>query len=171
MREGDVAERNHKILFFLIGILSQLIAGGGVNVNRVDEDKRTPLHILLSLEGHNNDAGEISHRLKILKMLLAAGADSSLQDRNGWTPLHFAAQFSPLPLINAFLRESDCEVNEKNLDGTTALHYLSRRKVSEEEDRGEYANVVKEMLSRGADVNSQTKSGERFLISFLREDT
>ncbi len=163
-QKDDASSLFLNFIFFSLDLSSvQFLANGAINVNRMDDDKRTPLHILLSV-GSPLDSEDIPERIKILKMLLAAGADPSLQDRNGWAPLHFAAQFAPLPLLIAFLRESGCEVNERNLDGTSALHYLSRRTVSEEEDWGEYANVVKEMLLRGADVNAQTNTGSPFSL-------
>ena len=112
-----------------------------------------------------------------MRTLVKLGADPELRDRNGWTPLHAAAQFAPFSLILYFVSECCRDVNEINKDGTTALHYLARRQVGEgergeregerdggererEKERSTYIDVLMAMAGKGADVNALTYIGE-----------
>jgi len=64
--------------------------------NKVDDFGRTALHYVpVDLPGKD--------QVKAAKRLIKSGADINLQDKNGWTPLHFAAQEHSVSVVKVLL--------------------------------------------------------------------
>ncbi len=57
-------------------------------------------------------------------LLLQAGADPNIEDRNGTTALHIAAQIGTKPEVMRSLLKKGAHVNKKDKHGRTALYYL-----------------------------------------------
>ncbi len=84
--------------------------------------------------------------------LIRKGLDVNLADKNGWTPLHFAAQ-SQAPEVVALLLDAGAQVDPKDVHGNTPLF----KAVFESEGRGD---TIRLLRARGADALSVNKHGQ-----------
>eukprot|EP00939_MAST-03C_sp_MAST-3C-sp1_P004602 g4602.t1 len=121
------------------------------DVLRVDERGNTPLHWVAGLLSDGDD-GHIAH---MVKTLIDKGATVTAQNREGYTPLHVAADDAGEhnrvnfveALLDRFLPGSAqvmAIINKQCPDGDTALHIACDT----------YSNgVALELMKRGADVN------------------
>jgi len=80
---------------------------------------------------------------EIVRMLLAAGADATIESDNGWNILHRLAQQDVPVEIAEILVAAGADVNAKNADGDTPLTVAC--------ERGR-TDLVKYFISKGADV-------------------
>lgn len=85
-----------------------------------------------------------------VRFLLDSGANANLRDRDGRTPLHWAANRGGIGLVKLLL-DSGADVNARDNDKLTPLHAAARK------DRREAAKLL---LERGADLNAKDKSGK-----------
>lgn len=102
-----------------IGVVRQILSDTRSKlINARNEIGRTPLHL----------AASRSH-LEIFVMLLEAGADVHLVDKNLWTLLHCAvsAQSARSYLVDLIIR-SGVDVSARNNLGETALHIAGRNR-------------------------------------------
>lgn len=121
-----------------------LFVGRGVDWNATDRLGQTVLHCVCNL---------VIVRLRNVRVLLENGADPSVRNRSGQSPLHLAA-VSPQKHLMQLLVKSRCELNDRDKNGCTALLLASRC--------GEVANV-RYILEGGARVDVQNKEGETAL--------
>jgi len=78
---------------------------------------------------------------EIVDLLLAAGADPNIQDKNGYTPLHVAAQCGDARVARALIfGGANLEVTSK--DGSQALD------IALASGHNEVANLIKEGITR-----------------------
>lgn len=89
-------------------------------------------------------AGEGNHA--VVRVLLAAGANTSDRETQGWTPLIIAAQHGHVEVVRELL-EAGADISAVTDSGLTAL--VISCKVGHEE-------VVRELCEAGADVNKMT---------------
>jgi ankyrin repeat protein len=82
-----------------------------------------------------------------IRSLLAAGIDPNVKDDEGRTALIAAAAGGQTEIVKLLL-EKGAEVNARNQQGETALFVAS--------GIGEGAEMVKELIKRGADINIET---------------
>ena len=83
------------------------------------------------------------------KILIDEGVDVGVQDKDGWTALHYAALEGCIDIAKILIEKgADVGVQDKN--GTTALHGAARR---------EHADVAKILIENGADVNVKDNNG------------
>lgn len=163
----------------------KLLVSNGSDVNAKNNRGETPLHIIAGLYPQKTWAK--NHRIEVMKILLEAGADLEAKDRSGKTPLSIAAE-SPyskesveilskyganfenvnnigLKLIAIPASYSDKElkdwfdknvidVNQKDKQGVPLLH---RAVIGGKE------KIIKELLSRGANVNAVDKQAKTAL--------
>jgi ankyrin repeat protein len=87
----------------------------------------------------------------MVEALLAAGADVALPDKEGWTPLAFAAQDYLVDIAEVLLK-AGAPVDAMDSDGNTPLF----RAVFWSRGRGE---MIKLLLGAGADKNRKNKHG------------
>ena len=89
---------------------------GGADPNLSDFTPRclAPLHVV-ALKG-NLDAAEI-----IFNRSKNFNCDIEIRDRGGCTPLHFAARFGRLEMVQYLLKQS-ADIDSKDFTGCTALH-------------------------------------------------
>ena len=118
------------------------------DVNKKDEDGRTPLHFAADYPNYER-----------VETLLNNGMDVNAKDDNGKTPLHLAAKRAaryrikrgPTIDIVKLLLKNGANVNEKDNSGETPLHAAARNNA---------ADVVEMLLKNGANVNEKNNSGE-----------
>ena len=94
----------------------------------------------------------------IVELLLAHGANLEVRGWNGWTPLHYAAVHMKLDIVKLLL-DRGAEINARDIHGSTALYKV----VSD-------AAIVKELLARGAIVNSNEKTNPWPLLHTAARD-
>eukprot|EP01117_Protostelium_nocturnum_P019355 TRINITY_DN8377_c0_g1_i1.p1 TRINITY_DN8377_c0_g1~~TRINITY_DN8377_c0_g1_i1.p1 ORF type:complete len:845 (-),score=232.08 TRINITY_DN8377_c0_g1_i1:26-2560(-) len=63
---------------------------------------------------------------ELVSFLLSKGFPVNGQDKNGWTNLHYAACSDNPKVILSLLKQRDINVNVKNADQTTPLHYIAK---------------------------------------------
>ena len=90
------------------------------------------------------DPGQLNEHIE-------AGAEVTIADRRGWTPLHSAARYSRNPEILVVLLEAGADVNAEDKAGDTPLHWASAENTS--------TAVIKALLQAGAAVNAKDKYG------------
>ena len=82
---------------------------------------------------------------------IEAGAEVTIADRRGWTPLHSAARYSRHPEILTVLLEAGADVNAKDRAGDTPLHWAAAENTSTE--------VINALLQAGAAINAKDRYG------------
>jgi len=110
----------------------------------VDAFKRTPLHYVAV------DIPKGEQREEV-KKLIAEGYDPNQKDRNGWVPLHFAAQERSAEAASALL-EAGAHVDEADGDGNTPLW---RAAFASQGD----GSVIRVLLEAGADPRKANHRG------------
>ena len=115
-----------------------------------DRDGRSILFLLV-----------INGRLRALDAAIKNGADVNIRDKNGWTPLHFAAQSFACNEAELLIR-GGASIDEVDKFGNSALW----RAVFCSEGRGDF---IKLLMKYGADPDLENESGvsPRKLASFI----
>jgi ankyrin repeat protein len=131
--EGDSALFNALSLWNAAEIKHLLESGAAVNDR--DAKGRTPL-MLAALEG----------KKEILELCLGHKAEVNAQDTNGWSALHFLAEFSTRGNATAMteaLLAAGADVNLQNYVGYTALNIALAPRSSFSMTQGEFAEVLR----------------------------
>lgn len=89
--------------------LSSVQAGGDVNAQT--QQGWAPLHLSTK-----------DNRLQVVEELLAAGADSSLQDSQGRTALHFSARIGDVTMFQTIFKHPSCKADLMDCRGK---HHLT----------------------------------------------
>ena len=117
----------------------KLLLNKGANLNIKGESGMTPLHIACAIRSE-----------EIIKLLLDKGAQVNVANDFKWTPLHFAAEGGEgesFARIVKLLLDKRADVNAVTNTGDTSLLKAVHFPNNEE--------IVKLLISRGADVNKQ----------------
>jgi ankyrin repeat protein len=109
----------------------RLLLENGADVNKADRSGRMPLHWAVAWGSEN-----------IVKMLIEYGADINA-DIQFWTPLLLAANEEFMPMVE-YLAEKGADINAKNYNLMTALHYVSKTGS---------AKIAQLLIDKGAHVN------------------
>lgn len=110
----------------------------------MDEYGRDKIHyVAVDFPEHQHDA--------LITELFNNGADINLQDNNGWTALHFAAQKQSLPAVKKLL-ELGANLELKDTYGNTPLF----RAVFCSKGDGK---IITLMLENGANPDSENEHG------------
>jgi ankyrin repeat protein len=139
-------------------VMLLLQAGADPNSANTDRYGDTALHAVSSHNGTVQpviDAG-----VRVMKELVARGADARARNKRGATALQFAA--AQRPELVALLLAAGADVRAADVDGTTPLHKAAH---------GGQRDTVKLLLDRGADVNAEEQGGlTPLLIARDRKD-
>ncbi|XP_008555254.1 ankyrin-3 [Microplitis demolitor] len=128
--------------------LSILAKAGAVNDK--DHQGRTALHILASstiLDNNNRKEIEL-----LVKILLEAGADPTLKNDRGETPLHESLEYGALNTADVLMPHTPTGIISRY--GETPLHIAARKNLTE---------VVSKLLKNGEDPSIQDASGNTCL--------
>ena len=152
------------------GDLSLLI-DGDTNLNVVNEDDETMLHLactngkdgcvaILINNGANldlkDDFGKTAMRLacgaaktkisdehfKCVELLLAGGADQNMVCDYGWTPLHKACEMGYIKAVELLVNHPSVDINKKENGGETALDKATEK---------EHTDVIELLKSKGGE--------------------
>lgn len=127
----------------------QSMVAGGISVNAVDEQQRTPM-MWAAFNGHTS----------VIKFLLEQGAEVDAKDSSGRTALQYASS-GPYPETVGLLLARGAEVNVQDTgEGFTALMTAAAE--------GQM-DVVRVLVARGAKVDVTDKDGDT-AESFARQN-
>ena len=131
-----------------LSILQLLVSHNGTNVNEVDNETFTALH--LAVQQNHED---------VVKYLLSKEADVAIKTGIGRSVYHSAANYGYISNLKLLVTRSKMHVNDVDNETFTALH-LAVQKYQ--------ADVVKYLLSKGADVTIKTDIGRTVYHSAAR---
>ena len=128
-----------------------------VDVNAADGDGNTPLHLLMRSgdgetgtgagEGASAEAG-----MKVLELLVGAGADVNARNRDRVSPLQMAVLARNERLVRGVAESARVEIDACNRQGETALYTAAWLGLDA---------VVRELCARGADPGRANNDGWR----------
>ena len=122
----------------------KLLIQNGADVNSKGIAGRTPLHGVIEFHPTNC--------IEIMEILLKNGASVNALDNCNRSPLHVAAKIGNVKIAR-FLVENGCNIHITSKMEGQAIHVAALG------DARNYVDVVKFLISCGANVNSSTKWG------------
>lgn len=131
----------------------ELLIRSGANVNLVDNNRNSPLHLAMQNCYKDRNGSEYAY---IAQCLLENGALCNVQNKQGQTPLHYASQSLHVQAVNLLI-EYKIDVNVQDNNGCTPLIIVIRQDLPEIIGRPTdihlmQADVVKKLLQAGADA-------------------
>jgi ankyrin repeat protein len=135
------------VLALINGHTESVVALLKGNVNALDRNGETPLHLVAS----DGDPEFRSHNLKTAAALLTMGADVSARDWDGQTPLHSALGANNTAIAD-LLRAARADINAQDNKGRTPLHIVVLEALPK---------TVQSLLNAGADPSLIDKKGNR----------
>ncbi|WP_445168964.1 ankyrin repeat domain-containing protein [Mycolicibacterium sp. Dal123E01] len=142
-----------------------------MNVSDRDRAGRTPLHYAVgdspvgldhtaaldnpTLQAENREKTN-EYILANTRRLLAGGADPNAMDDEGFTPLHFAAQFDCVEVIRLLL-DAGATVDVASRNGTTPVHKALRNTTGESEA------ILEILMEAGGDPTIEMWNGSSAL--------
>ena len=169
----------HTAIFFSPSAIALLLeAGADVHARAENGGGATPLHYV-ARSGFDSAAQ--------VQLLLEAGADVDARDRDGSTPLHYAAEYNSSPAVFTALLVAGADVNARDDDGRTPVFHAAVNlpafellleaggDVSTRDDaggtllhaaaHGDDPAVLELLLAAGADVNARNDRNQTPLHS------
>ncbi|PLB37608.1 ankyrin repeat-containing domain protein [Aspergillus candidus] len=96
-------------------------------------------------------------QLPIIDHLLLEETDIEGVNADGITPLGTAVSRCQAAVVDVLLRKYKANVNAKEEDGTTLLHYLFLQMEPETKQSGAWKGVMKRLIDEGADLDARTE--------------
>ncbi|MDR1303051.1 MAG: ankyrin repeat domain-containing protein, partial [Puniceicoccales bacterium] len=131
----------------------QILIEAGADVNALDKNGYTPLHLLLHSREKEN------YKLITQMLLDQPNIDVNIQDRNGKSLLHFAAQNGYADAVPALIN-ANATIDARDKYGDTPLHLAA--------EKG-HCECVELLLNHDADINARNRKGTTplFLATLL----
>ncbi|KAH7303458.1 ankyrin repeat-containing domain protein [Stachybotrys elegans] len=145
---------------------AKLLLDAGANIEAADDRKSTALHLAASInldevtsnESDNKNTSDNTSR-EMAGMLLDRGLNPLLRNQYGSNAMHDAAQYGRAGMIALLLERTQLTVESKEYEDRTCLFIACMY------DR---VDVARELLSRGADVNSLDRHMATPLMTAVR---
>jgi ankyrin repeat protein len=138
---------------------AKLLLEAGANINAKNDRGQTALHRMLDVR--NLDFNGYWPSKDIFELLLAKGADVSLKDKDGRTPLYLAAESADGDIVKLLLDKGAKIDTKDDKSGFTALHHAARFGNK---------NTAEFLIARGADINAKDKQGQTPLQVAVNHD-
>ena len=144
---------NKKIAKFLLGVKD-------IKLDITDKESRTALFLASSYEGKDNF--KRAFNAQIAEMLIDAGANANIIDKNNRSPLMQASKYGHVGTVKVLIVKGKANVNARSQTGETPLIMAS----SYEGDprSGAPEKIVKVLITNKADVNATNFKGESALM-------
>jgi len=126
------------------------LAQCGADISLMNHDGKSPLHLLVA-QCKSKSAEELALHHKMVKFLIATGAQVDAYDLNNVTPLHIAAEVGDKELVEFLILEGGAFVNSIDDVGETPLFYALR---------GQHSEVVKRLVELKANLFARNLVGE-----------
>ena len=98
--------------------------------------------------------GTLQGKFHAVQMLLHAGADVNIGEKDGYTPIHGAGFQGRVNIARLLVKQGGMNPNDRHSDGYTPMH----RAIWGKERR--HAEAVKVLLELGANLKAKTPRGE-----------
>ena len=129
--------------------IMKIFLAKGVNINDANDDEITCLHYFLF-------TGVYSNLNQKIMFLIDNGADWTKKDKDGDTAFLAACSSGNFEFIKFFIEEKNVDVNERNNEGNTCLHYFVGGKWGGVDKKG----IMSYLLEKGADPKAKNSKGE-----------
>ncbi|KAL5088510.1 hypothetical protein Trisim1_006468 [Trichoderma cf. simile WF8] len=134
----------------LAGLFDIFVARKWFDVTKLDGDGLTPLHWAL------RNTVKIYDTSSTIAKLIQNGAKINARDKEGHTPLHYAARYANLQAVELLVKKA--ELNFTNANKETALVAACRK---------HHEDVISRLVKAGADVKIQSSFGTALQVISL----
>lgn len=131
----------------------------------IEVDTKLP-SIELTIEQEVHDMGEkdftykkeVNGNLELIKLMIEKGADINAKDKLECTPLYYSIDLNSRKLMKLLI-EKGADVNGKTNGGSTALRPAVWKAThsKNDESKKQYLEIIRYLVSQGADVNISEK--------------
>ncbi|XP_046655006.1 ankyrin-2-like, partial [Daphnia pulicaria] len=116
------------------------------DIDGVDNKGRTPLYWAIA-----------TNNLETVRHLIQKGADPTVANKDGHTPLHAAVHhIKSIETVSLILENKQVDINRRDKNGTTALHCAIKAMEIEQSNNVE---MVRYLLEKGADPTIRNNNG------------
>ena len=142
-----------------IQFLEMLTSAPGINPTIVNHEGIVPFEVV------DRDGNTLLHNaciegnIRIAELLLKYGTDVFKLNRCGDAPIHVACKHSRLEVLKPLFTSSNCNPDQLNADGDTALHIVCRKRGSNEE-KNNISKIVEFLVKNGADLLKPDRYGD-----------
>lgn len=133
--------------------ITKKLIDNGADVNAVNRDGETALHLALIRNRYLDDDGKADNH-EIIKTLLNAGANPNIHERSKNTPLHYACNGRITPDIVHTLLQHGADPNAKDYAEETPLHRIVNADYDKHAD-----DIINHLMTHGANPFAENERG------------